>query len=98
VIQQNASASEELAATSEELSAQSNVLQETISFFKVEEGGTSKRANVASKPLQKAKVAHIATGGAKPARAIGGEIKKKGVALDMGQGGKDEEDSEFERY
>ncbi len=37
VIQQNAGASEELASTSEELSSQADLLQQAISFFKVEE-------------------------------------------------------------
>jgi methyl-accepting chemotaxis protein len=36
--QQNASASEELAATSEELSGQAQQLQQSIAFFKVEDG------------------------------------------------------------
>jgi hypothetical protein len=34
VVQRNASSSEEVAATSEELSAQSNVLADSVSFFK----------------------------------------------------------------
>jgi methyl-accepting chemotaxis protein len=34
VIQQNASATEEMASTAEELSSQAEQLQETISFFK----------------------------------------------------------------
>jgi methyl-accepting chemotaxis protein len=35
VVQQNASGSEELAATAEELSAQATKLVETVGFFKV---------------------------------------------------------------
>jgi methyl-accepting chemotaxis protein len=38
VIQQNASASEEMASTAEELSGQSELLQSTITFFKVADG------------------------------------------------------------
>lgn len=37
VIQQNAGASEEMASTSEELSSQANQLQETISFFRMDD-------------------------------------------------------------
>jgi methyl-accepting chemotaxis protein len=39
--QQNASASEELAATSEEMSSQTEHLQNVMSFFKLEDSGTS---------------------------------------------------------
>ncbi|MBF0536707.1 MAG: HAMP domain-containing protein [Nitrospirae bacterium] len=44
VIQQNASAAEELASTSEELSAQAEMLQEAISFFKIDDGGKARPA------------------------------------------------------
>jgi methyl-accepting chemotaxis protein len=39
--QQNASASEELAATAEELGAQANELQQTMTFFRLEDGSRS---------------------------------------------------------
>jgi methyl-accepting chemotaxis protein len=39
VTQQNAGASEEMSATSEELAAQAEQLQETIAYFKIEDGG-----------------------------------------------------------
>jgi methyl-accepting chemotaxis protein len=39
VIQQNASAAEQMSATAEELASQSEQLQDTISFFKIEENG-----------------------------------------------------------
>jgi methyl-accepting chemotaxis protein len=41
--QQNASASEELAATAEELGAQANELQQTMTFFKLDDGSSSTR-------------------------------------------------------
>jgi methyl-accepting chemotaxis protein len=41
--QQNASASEELAATAEELGAQANELQQTMTFFRLDEKGRSER-------------------------------------------------------
>ncbi len=40
MIQQNASASEEMASTAEELSSQAEVLQSTIGFFRLDNGGT----------------------------------------------------------
>ncbi len=42
VVQHNASSSEEIAATSEELAAQAQLLQDTVSFFKVKEGERKK--------------------------------------------------------
>ncbi len=41
--QQNASASEELAATAEELGAQANELQQTMTFFRLDDGARSAR-------------------------------------------------------
>jgi methyl-accepting chemotaxis protein len=48
--QQNASASEELAATSEEMGGQAAQLQELMEFFKIEvgAGGTAKKARSAA--------------------------------------------------
>ena len=46
VIQQNAGASEEMAASAESLFAQSKQLQDTIEFFKIDDGRKSGRASV----------------------------------------------------
>ncbi len=43
MIQQNASASEELASTSEELSSQAEQLQSAISYFRVDTNGSRKK-------------------------------------------------------
>jgi methyl-accepting chemotaxis protein len=69
--QQNASASEELAATAEEMGGQAGQLQELMSFFSVEgssksgAGGTVKKtaraAAPAPKPAAHAKAAAIST-------------------------------------
>jgi len=97
VIQQNASASEEMASTSEELSSQAEQLQDTISFFSIgaHGGGSQKKA------------APPARGGArKPSLAIS-HVKKsakapakggKGFEMDMGVGGADKIDDDFERF
>jgi methyl-accepting chemotaxis protein len=58
VIQQNASAAEEMSATAEELASQSEQLQETISFFKVDEGDGKRKekrppTRTAAKPAAK---------------------------------------------
>ena len=49
--QQNASASEELAATAEELGAQANELQQTMTFFKLDDN--TRRAPGASVAVQR---------------------------------------------
>ena len=46
--QQNASASEELAATAEELGSQAEQLQQTMTFFKLNDGMSARRANRSS--------------------------------------------------
>jgi methyl-accepting chemotaxis protein len=97
VIQQNASASEEMASTSEELSSQAEQLQDTISFFKIGAGpgGYKKPTPPSAK-----------SGARKPAMAIS-HLKKgrsqqekggKGFELEMGSGGTDKLDEEFERF
>ena len=53
--QQNASASEELAATAEELGAQANELQQTMTFFKLEDGSRTSRSVHKSAPPARAK-------------------------------------------
>lgn len=96
VIQQNASAAEELSSTSEELASQAVQLQSAIEFFKIGDSGSSSQPYSRKPKAQKLKVAHLAHGAAKPARAMaaGG-----GVNLDMGRpGGSDEDDNEFEKY
>ncbi|MDD2852305.1 MAG: hypothetical protein PHY09_10470, partial [Desulfuromonadaceae bacterium] len=98
VIQQNASASEEMASTSEELSSQAEQLQNSISFFRVESGGSRQTARAQHVPQHKAQVAHIGHGH-KDAEAT--EKKKgssKGVHLQLGQAGPDHLDDEFEKY
>ncbi len=97
VIQQNASASEEMASTSEELSSQAEQLQDTISFFRIGAGtgGYKKPAPPSEK-----------SGTRKPAMAIS-QLKKsgkqqekggKGFELEMGSGGTDKLDEDFERF
>ncbi|MBI9097199.1 MAG: hypothetical protein JEY91_01915 [Spirochaetaceae bacterium] len=44
VVQQNSSASEEIASTSEELAAQAQILEETISYFKIDNDGRKSKA------------------------------------------------------
>jgi methyl-accepting chemotaxis protein len=87
VVQQNASASEEIAATSDTLAGQSQLLLETISYFKVEDG--ARRSPVAP-------TAALPSGPSAAPRSAPKKTKPTGgVALDMGA---DEDDDEFERF
>jgi len=105
VVQQNASAAEEMSSTSEELSSQAEHLQSTIEFFRVDDKsrGAARRAvftPAAQRSSQKIKVAHVhqaATQAGKFPRP-GLPVKPAGVALNMGDSGKDAHDDEFERF
>jgi methyl-accepting chemotaxis protein len=102
VIQQNAGASEEMASTSEELSSQAEQLQSVIAFFKVNETGRGlHHAQAASqatqKPVHKTAVAHLKKAIAKPVKAAAA-ASPAGVAIDMGNGGHDKLDDEFEKF
>ena len=88
VIQQNASASEEMASTSEELSSQAEQLQDTISFFKLEENAR-RSATKAAAPA--ARISHVSS--APPAS----KTTTSGLSLDMGSG-RDKLDDDFEEY
>jgi len=96
VIQQNASATEQMASTSEELSSQAEQLQDTIEFFKVEEKGNGNR-NRAESPLIKktsAKMHGVDTKIVKASPRKNGNGYRRGISIDLGADGLDEE---FER-
>ena len=100
VVQQNAGAAEEMSSTAEELASQAEHLQSVIEFFKV--GGNGRKRIVAERVSYRAKVAHIGHEGTKKTHVAAAKAqtpgKKAGVALDMGNGGGDAEDDEFERF
>jgi len=112
VVQQNASASEEMASTAEELSSQSEHLQAIMQFFRVDGNGGGARAAGALRRTRVAHLGAGAEKGGdgdghgkkrpaghlKAAPQRRGEAKPGGVAIDLGPGGKDAEDAEFERY
>ena len=90
MIQQNASASEEMASTSEELSSQAEQLQDTISFFKVE--------TVAGKAARKSqpRISHAALS-SQQEKVNPQTATSKGLVLDMAQDNA-RLDSEFDSY
>ena len=92
MIQQNAGASEEMAATAEELSSQAEMLTDAIGFFKVGQGGS--RAPVvrqAAAPTVKTVAVRKASATKPPPASSGG-----GVLLDMRGGGVS--DDAFEKF
>jgi methyl-accepting chemotaxis protein len=103
VVQQNASVAEEMSSTSEELAAQAENLQSSIEFFKVG-GAQKKRAaqleRTAPIIAHRTRFAHIPNQSFRqPNAALEKPVMaQKGFALDMGDGGKDAEDNEFEKF
>ena len=89
VTQQNASASEQITSTSEELAGQANELQQSIAFFRVDDGASkTARRPAARKPAAtKAK--------AKPNSVADQQARARGFALDLRQGGPDGDDDAF---
>ncbi len=100
VVQQNAGAAEEMSSTAEELASQAEHLQSVIEFFKV--GGNGRKRIAAERVSYRAKVAHIGHEGMKKTHVAAAKAetpgRKAGIALDMGNGGGDAEDDEFERF
>ena len=91
VIQGNSAAAEEMAATSEELSAQAAMLQDTIAFFKVGEGG-----GVAQRKSVQPRRTTIQGRAIPPPKARGkAQAGDAGVRLALSDGGAE---AEFERY
>ncbi len=106
VVQQNAGAAEEMSSTAEELASQSEHLQSTIEFFKVGDNGGPGRVTATAKALKalhSAQFAHPSQGAVKSQRKFAAKpeaaFRQAGVALDMGgDGGRDAEDEEFEKF
>jgi methyl-accepting chemotaxis protein len=102
VTQQNASASEQMSATSEELAAQAEELQTSIAYFRLSNQPTRKPAPVVR--LAPARAAKPAPGRPAPRKAatrgaVGAQqARAQGFALDLSQGGPDQDDSEFTEY
>jgi len=99
VTQMNSSASEQMASTSEELAAQAEELQVSIAFFRTDNGkARAPAATPAARPAPVAAPARRA-----PRAAAGKTVKAqqaaaKGFALDLAQGGPDEQDAAFREY
>ncbi len=97
VVQQNAGSSEEMASTAEELSSQAQLLQTTISFFKI--GNEKSHTSVTTRHQPVTHYQPVTN--KKPATNYKKQKqltpKKGGMKLDMGSGA-DSEDGDFERF
>jgi methyl-accepting chemotaxis protein len=103
VIQQNASASEEMASTTEELSSQAEQLQSSVAYFKVDNSGQQHSAGGRGRSFAAApKVSHIKhsnqpAGEAQPAPSMR-KAKAPGIAIELGGANGDSHDKEFTSY
>ncbi len=95
VIQQNASAAEEMASTSEELNSQADRLQETISFFQMDERGQVQLRQAPVRVEGPVKITKALTH--EQEKGANASEKVKGIKLQMGRT-EDELDQDFERF
>ncbi|HVI51889.1 MAG TPA: methyl-accepting chemotaxis protein [Candidatus Sulfotelmatobacter sp.] len=103
VTQQNAAAAEQMSSTSEELASQAEQLQNTISYFRISQENSAKRAvpPASQSSSSKPQVAHLKAQKSKAASRPNGKadtlVKKAkasgGFVIDM-----DHEDGDFQRY
>jgi methyl-accepting chemotaxis protein len=106
VTQQNASASEQMTATSEALAGQAEELQASIAFFRTDDTNVSItpiRAAAPKAPVKPvtSKKAAVPARKVNPRRAgtiAGQQARAKGFALDLTQGGADDDDADFKVY
>jgi methyl-accepting chemotaxis protein len=99
VTQQNASASEQMSATSEELAAQAEQLQASMSYFRIDTNAAAAPQRTAQRrPVQPAIPVHpVKSAPARSAASANGRSKPRGHTLNLGKGGADPRDAEFER-
>ncbi len=101
VTQQNASASEEMSATSEELAAQAEEMQASISYFRTDNASQARRQTVRPPVKRPAPAAAKAPAKAKPSArspVAAQQARAAGFAIDLTNGGPDDEDGEFREY
>ncbi len=94
-----------MSSTAEELASQAEHLQNTVEFFKVDGGNGGARrmaGRTMARGMHRTEVAHTAVGAIKMHKSFTPRpekaVRRSGVALDMGNGDKDPEDNEFERF
>ncbi len=95
VTQQNASASEQISSTSEELAGQADELQESIAFFRIDDG--KKPVRHAPRPAARSTAPAGRVKAARGTSVAEQQARVRGFALDLTNGGPDGEDAEFGR-
>jgi len=103
VTQQNAGASEQISATSEELAAQAEELQTSIAYFRIDHGNAHRVASAqraaparpAARATAKPAAKPVKKAAARPNSVVDQQARVKGFALDMTNGGPDEDDADF---
>jgi methyl-accepting chemotaxis protein len=105
VVQQNAGGAEEMASTAEELASQSEHLQDIMRFFRVDADSGMRQTiqgETAPRTVRQPAAIQMVNAGTRTLKQTAGKSlagsKHAGVSLDMGNGGRDSEDNEFERY
>jgi len=94
VTQTNSSAAEQMSSTSEELAAQAEELQASISFFRIDGSGASQA------PVRRTAPVRTPVRTSRPAASSvhAQQAAAKGFALDLAQGGPDDQDAAFRQY
>ncbi len=101
VTRQNAAASEEMSATSVELASQSEELQSSISYFRLDSNGHTRTAAKPQHPAKKRGFEKPITprkSSKSPASVAEQQARAKGFALDLAHGGPDADDDRFQEY
>ena len=98
VTQQNASAAEEMSATSEELAAQAEELQASTGFFRLSAAARAARPSAAQSQAAKAPKPKAQAGRSGRQTVSFQQARANGFALDLSDGGPDEDDARFREY
>jgi len=106
VVQQNAGASEEMSSTAGELSSQAERLQRAVEFFKIKDNGTGSMRDEEVRETRRPQFSSTniletsrkAFTPVQPITTKFASLKKSGIALDMGNSGRDADDNEFEKF
>ena len=107
VVQQNAASSEDMSTTAGELSSQAEHLQHAVEFFKIEGNGRGpvKNAEVSEMYTPQSGMTEgpgLSRMAFRHVKAITAKVvsffKRSDASMDMGNGGRDADDDEFERF
>jgi methyl-accepting chemotaxis protein len=98
VIQQNASAAEEVSATSDELAGQAGLLQTNIAFFHLDGQAGQRQPAASAQDIRLPSRNKSMPAGRKSSAAMAAAPASNGFAINLSDLGPDENESQFERY